>query len=364
MTGAVVYGFISGGSPWEARNKKFDQTRLTNLREIKYAVETYTNKNNNLPQNLSQIKEYLYGAKSITDPETGAEYEYKIVNPTSYQICATFTSDPPADNSNRYSSLSYSDDFGKYKKGNYCFDLNTTIPYNYSSPNPSLAPFDIPRSRNDNPQSLDNDPNSNKNVKQTVTNISDSQVEVSKVKVYSQTSLLSDNIYDLDVICPSNYDIASITCSSDETNRPDVTLESYESNTYDATQHGAYCSFNALSPFKGTIKVTCDKNYANILVKTPEQLAADVSPVTSNKFQIWTQKRALKTADGFQSISIQCPKEYKIKNINCGIFSKYDQFQIKFIKSEIKDTPSGQENICFYKTEGTFDAQIRAICEK
>jgi hypothetical protein len=135
MIGALVYGFLNGGSPWEARSKKFDQTRVANIKDIKYAIESYYMKNKSLPQDLSEIKESLYGQKNITDPETDVPYEYKIVDNYSYQLCASFSSDPPAKNSYNYLTIN-STDLGEYKKGHHCFDITIS---GYNSVNSNNA---------------------------------------------------------------------------------------------------------------------------------------------------------------------------------------------------------------------------------
>ena len=131
MIGAVVYGFLSGGSPWEARNRKFDETRISNLREIKYAVESYFAQNKSLPENLSQVKDNLYGDKKVTDPESGIEYEYKTTGRTSYQLCTTFNTNPSANETTLY-RMSNNDDFANYQKGPKCFDIKVTD-YNNNS---------------------------------------------------------------------------------------------------------------------------------------------------------------------------------------------------------------------------------------
>lgn len=135
MIGAVVYGFMSGGSPWDARNRKLDQNRLSSLKEVKYAIDNYVSTNKKLPSALSEISSMMYGGKTIKDPETGIEYEYKQIDATSYQLCANFTTDYK-ENSTRNLSLGYEDPLSKYQKGHHCYDLKTTLIQAYSSPIP------------------------------------------------------------------------------------------------------------------------------------------------------------------------------------------------------------------------------------
>ncbi len=91
VAGVVTAGFYLVGSPQTARMEKFDQTRVQNLNEIAISIYSYYAKDHGLSKNIEELKNtrYLYG--SLNDPETGKPYEYRITGPTSYELCATFS---------------------------------------------------------------------------------------------------------------------------------------------------------------------------------------------------------------------------------------------------------------------------------
>lgn len=98
---AIVLGFWAGGTPYEARLRKFDLERANNLGQISSAISNFAFENSRLPEGLNEIRNnprYNYGA-IYTDPETQKEYDYKIVKPVTtgindsleYELCATFS---------------------------------------------------------------------------------------------------------------------------------------------------------------------------------------------------------------------------------------------------------------------------------
>lgn len=124
MLAAIVYGIIESGSPLEARSKKFDSQRVTDISNLSIAIESYYSKNRKFPNSLGDVKEFLYGAKNSIDPETKIEYEY-LKESSSYKLCATFATDSTQSDEDNFNP-SYINRFGekfKHSKGHYCFDL-------------------------------------------------------------------------------------------------------------------------------------------------------------------------------------------------------------------------------------------------
>src|SRR5437868_900342 len=91
MVGAVVFSFLSGGSPQEARNKRLDQAKLTSLQTITYSVDSYYNQYKSLPQSLDDLKK-INTSTIPTDPDTSQYYEYKVIDKNKYNLCTTFKS--------------------------------------------------------------------------------------------------------------------------------------------------------------------------------------------------------------------------------------------------------------------------------
>jgi hypothetical protein len=104
--GAIVIGiglgFWLSGSPTTERNRSFDQTRSENLASLSSCIEQYASNLGALPASLSELtrsSQYSYCQSNTTDPETGTEYEYRVVTPSKaqgagrvgeYELCADF----------------------------------------------------------------------------------------------------------------------------------------------------------------------------------------------------------------------------------------------------------------------------------
>jgi hypothetical protein len=58
----------------------------------------------------------LYQKLSVTDPETGTPYEYRVLNPVSYELCAQFSL--PRD-------LQY-DSYWNHPAGRHCYSIDVT----------------------------------------------------------------------------------------------------------------------------------------------------------------------------------------------------------------------------------------------
>ena len=90
----VIYGFLDGGSPQAARNKRFDDKRIRDIQVIKGWVNSYYNKNKLLPSTAFEALTNNYNSGNLkipTDPETNSEYQYQVVNGKEYKICTTFS---------------------------------------------------------------------------------------------------------------------------------------------------------------------------------------------------------------------------------------------------------------------------------
>ncbi|MDP2671639.1 MAG: hypothetical protein Q8P13_04260 [bacterium] len=139
--GTVIYGFSLTGSPFDARGKQFDQTRVSNLSNLKYSIESYYNRNGKLPSTLSDLSsntDYYYGSSrnSTKDPDTGKDYEYSVTSTTSYKLCATFSAPSETTAKSAYSYSNSSNTDFSHPKGRHCFSLTVSqnsSSYNYKS---------------------------------------------------------------------------------------------------------------------------------------------------------------------------------------------------------------------------------------
>lgn len=92
---AVVIGlsfigsFFLVDSPAVARTKAFDRTRENNLVEIRFAIDNYYREFEKLPENFDELTDFQAFLPQ-TDPQTGAEYEYRIIDDQNFELCAEF----------------------------------------------------------------------------------------------------------------------------------------------------------------------------------------------------------------------------------------------------------------------------------
>lgn len=126
MVGALIYGFTLVGFPWETRERAFDQTRVTSIRNLRYSIENYTSQNQKLPDRLGDIPANMLPGTSAKDPETGQEYEYMRTGKNSYKICANFTTSSDQEKDRLGTTYYYTDEQLDHPKGRHCFELQVS----------------------------------------------------------------------------------------------------------------------------------------------------------------------------------------------------------------------------------------------
>lgn len=125
VVAAIVIGIIIAGTPGASRQQRLDEKRLNDLRTIQSEIGNiiYDGKPRDaapskpLPRTLQEVAtNAIYQQVTTTDPETGAEYVYRIQDATHYQLCATFSFDR---------NQSY-DVFWNHPAGEHCFTIDAT----------------------------------------------------------------------------------------------------------------------------------------------------------------------------------------------------------------------------------------------
>lgn len=86
VLGAVVTGFLVMGSPKDARKEELDRRRIEDLRSLA-ALMT--------PEPFRPLRDTLDASQysagmRFTDPVTGVPYEYRVIDSTHFELCATF----------------------------------------------------------------------------------------------------------------------------------------------------------------------------------------------------------------------------------------------------------------------------------
>jgi hypothetical protein len=98
--GAIAAALTVVGSPGEARERRFDERRVSDLSEIAASLDRYWATNTALPASLEEAAQG--GAASVPrDPESGEAYGYRALDERRYELCATFarpSDEPPGIN--------------------------------------------------------------------------------------------------------------------------------------------------------------------------------------------------------------------------------------------------------------------------
>lgn len=91
VVAALVAGLVIAGSPLDARARRLDDQRVSDLRSIADAADDYWKQHEALPPDLETLaQERAVRVRSIRDPQTDTPYEYRILGERQYELCATF----------------------------------------------------------------------------------------------------------------------------------------------------------------------------------------------------------------------------------------------------------------------------------
>jgi hypothetical protein len=100
----IAAGFLILGTPYHARQLRYDQSKIDDLGSIQSEVLSYWTSTGKLPQSLDAITDPLNGYRAPTDSQSGAAYEYKATGTNSFQLCATFNQVGSTNSYDRYSA--------------------------------------------------------------------------------------------------------------------------------------------------------------------------------------------------------------------------------------------------------------------
>ncbi len=125
---ATIGGLVAIGSPGNARERRLDVVRVTNLRDIVRAVDVYRERSGALPPSLEALgAERDITISAVADPETGAPYAFRPSGGRSYELCATFSLAAPTDPAS-LRLFPYREPFWRHGAGYQCFDLEAIEP--------------------------------------------------------------------------------------------------------------------------------------------------------------------------------------------------------------------------------------------
>ena len=139
---SVVAGFFIVGSPAAQRQVRFDEQRRSDLQILQGQIVNYWIQKERLPASLDDLKDSISGFSPPKDPESFADYEYNIITPLSFELCAAFKTvsrDSSKAQLRAVGPVSYPDSLGPYgenwshDQGRVCFS-RTIDPELYKQP--------------------------------------------------------------------------------------------------------------------------------------------------------------------------------------------------------------------------------------
>lgn len=96
VTAFVVFGFFVIGSPTHRRAVRFDERRVSDLRDVQYQIVNYWQQKEKLPITLDDLNDPIRGFIAPRDPETNFSYEYHQQTPLAFELCAAFKTEAQA----------------------------------------------------------------------------------------------------------------------------------------------------------------------------------------------------------------------------------------------------------------------------
>ena len=125
---AVIYGLTLVGTPAQQRLITFDERRVSDLQQITWVVDSYWQRNDQLPETLDVLRAPTYYVGSLQDPKTGEAYVYNVLSATSYELCTTFETDSSQIKSQAPPRFPEGNTFWEHGIGRTCFDLEVQQP--------------------------------------------------------------------------------------------------------------------------------------------------------------------------------------------------------------------------------------------
>jgi len=88
---SIVIGFFIIGTPATQRDRRFDDQRVGDLQMLQDRIVNYWTQKEELPDQLSQLEDSISGFIVPTDPKSKQPYEYAVIDPLSFELCADFS---------------------------------------------------------------------------------------------------------------------------------------------------------------------------------------------------------------------------------------------------------------------------------
>lgn len=118
---ALVAGFVFVESPVQVRKERQDTEVLNRVQTVRTGLVNYYEDTNALPETLNELlggTRFIVSERDLINPVTGAEFGYRAISDTEYEICTTFQ----ASNKDRQENYEYGyyNDFWQHDAGEQC----------------------------------------------------------------------------------------------------------------------------------------------------------------------------------------------------------------------------------------------------
>jgi hypothetical protein len=92
VAGAIAGGLFVLGSPAEQRVRRLDTRRVTDLAQLRDAIDVHWTTHGRLPGAIEELRARQGPSLSTydRDPVTGRPYEYRALTEETFELCGTF----------------------------------------------------------------------------------------------------------------------------------------------------------------------------------------------------------------------------------------------------------------------------------
>ncbi|MEK7625590.1 MAG: DUF5671 domain-containing protein [Patescibacteria group bacterium] len=88
---SIILGFFIVGTPADQRERRFDEQRVSSLQMLQSQIVDYWVRKSALPESTKDLENNISGFIVPTDPGSKADYEYRVLSPLSFELCAVFS---------------------------------------------------------------------------------------------------------------------------------------------------------------------------------------------------------------------------------------------------------------------------------
>jgi hypothetical protein len=114
----IVAALYLNGSPENPQAAQGDERRVRELNTLRDSIAVRHHAGDRLPESLQEfVKTPPFTGLRTTDPETGTPYDYRIVDPDTFELCAVFAT------STETRSPGSTADPWRHRSGRFCYTV-------------------------------------------------------------------------------------------------------------------------------------------------------------------------------------------------------------------------------------------------